>query len=148
MVNALFAAIAVLAFSGCATAPSASTPEEAAFLKDVEAEATEFDIAKEMSDEVWSRAQLFVSKHASMKVQTASDYILETYNPTPDALNPSYGYRVTRAIVGGKARFSVECFNGNAYTTGSLAHLPARNARILSRFMRTGDLKYPGLVAR
>lgn len=134
--------------AGCSTPPRATGPEETAFLASVASEAVEFDIPKASADDAWGRAQVFIAKNASMKIQTATDFLVETYNPTPDAFMPSYGYRVTRSAAGDKMRFSVECFTGTEYSPGKLAQVPMQNAKILARFMRTGELPYPHLVAR
>lgn len=148
--NALAWAVAVVALglTGCATVPMPTSPEETAFLAEVVKESPDFDVDNARADEAWSRAQAFVAQRASMKIQTATDYVLETYTPQPDAFNPGYGYRVTRAKTGDKTKFTVLCFNGNVYTPGQLAQLPARNTAMLARYIRTGELKYPGLIAR
>lgn len=138
----------VAALAGCATAPTAKSPDETAYLQEISGEAVEFDLTKEEAEDAWSRAQMFISRHASMKMQTTTDNLLETYTPEPNAMTPSYGYRVTKAVMSGKAHFLVECFNGNAYTPGTLAAMPARNAKMLARFIRTGESKYPHLVAK
>lgn len=47
----------------------------------------------------WERAQLWLVKHSRWKVQTATDVLIQTYNP-PDN-DPSYGFTATREPVGG-----------------------------------------------
>lgn len=145
---AALVAVALPLLAGCAAAPVASSPEQTAFLESIASEPTEFEMSREESNDGWGRAQTFLAKYSTMKIQNVSDSVVETFNPTPDAFNPGYGYRITRAIQSGKSHYTVECFNGNAYTPGKLVALPARNARILARYIRTGDLPHPELVAR
>lgn len=133
---------------GCATAPTAKTPEEIAYLAGIADEAVEFDLQKSASDDAWGRAQVFLAKHSSMKVQTATPNLVENYTPTPDAMNPNYGYRVTRAVGPKGEHFSVECFTGNPYAGPGMAGIPARNAKILANYIKTANLPYPHLIAK
>jgi hypothetical protein len=41
----------------------------------------------------WGRAQSFVAQHASMKIQTVSEYVIETYNPRDLGY---YGFRIVK----------------------------------------------------
>lgn len=43
----------------------------------------------------WQRAQLWLANHAAMKIQTATDVVVETFNPT--GYSPVYGFSVTRS---------------------------------------------------
>jgi hypothetical protein len=47
----------------------------------------------------WERAQLWLAKHSSMKVQIATDVMLETYNST--GYDPVYSFTVTKEPAGG-----------------------------------------------
>ncbi|MDD5303328.1 MAG: hypothetical protein PHS14_09490 [Elusimicrobia bacterium] len=136
------------ALTSCATAPTAKTPEEVAYLASVAGEELEFDLVKAASDDAWGRAQVFLAKHSSMKVQTATTNLVENYTPTPDAMNPNYGYRVTRAAGPKGEHFSVECFTGNPYAGPGMSGIPARNAKILARYIKTAELPFPGLIAK
>jgi hypothetical protein len=49
--------------------------------------------------EQWERAQVWIALHSKWKVQTATDVMIETYNPTQ--YDPSYGFSVLKAPVGG-----------------------------------------------
>ena len=54
----------------------------------------------------WERAQLWIVKHSRMKIQLASDVIIQTYNP-PDA-STFFGFTATKEPIGdGKYRISL-----------------------------------------
>lgn len=52
--------------------------------------------------EKWSAAQLWVLKHTSMKLQTVSDTIIDTYDPCVlmQVSSSAYGYRILREPIG------------------------------------------------
>ena len=43
----------------------------------------------------WQRAQLWLANHSAMKIQTATDVLLQTYNTT--GYEPSYSFSVTKS---------------------------------------------------
>lgn len=136
---------------GCATGPAATSPAEVAYLDGIMKEAVEFDIPKEQGDDAMGRAQVFIAKYGSMKIQTATNNVVDTYNvPQSNVLMPqSYGYKVLRANIGDKAHITIECFNGLEDAIISSAHaMPARNARFLARYMHTGAIEHPELIAK
>lgn len=49
----------------------------------------------------WEAAQIWVSRNAGMKIQTVTDVLIETYNPTGG--DPSLGVRVVKEPLGGGA---------------------------------------------
>lgn len=49
--------------------------------------------------EQWERAQLWLASHSKMKVQIATDVLLETYNP-PNYWD--YGFTITKNPIGGE----------------------------------------------
>lgn len=136
------------ALSACITPPKAKTPEEAAYLSGLANEAVDFDIDKSQSDDAWGRAQVFLAKHSSMKVQTATTNLVENYTPTPNGFTMEYGYRVTRVASPKGERFSVECFDSGDAVLAATKAVAGTNARILARYIRTGELPYPNLIAK
>lgn len=57
----------------------------------------------------WQRAQYWLGKHATMKVATATDVLIQTYTPPED--HPQYGFSVTREPLGGERyKISAELF--------------------------------------
>ncbi len=150
LVASVFCSAVMISLVGCATAPQARSPEEAAYLSDLTKEPVEFDMPKDEADDAMGRAQVFIAKYSSMKIQTATPNVVETFNvPEGNILAPQfYGYRVTRANIGDKAHFVVQCFNGLEGALIKSAHAaPERNARIMARYIKTGNVEYPDLIA-
>jgi hypothetical protein len=77
---------------GCAamTANLRLTSEEESYLEKANAFPLEFVIPKSQADDAWGRAQSFIAKYSDMKLQTATDFILQTYNPMRES--GDYGY--------------------------------------------------------
>lgn len=147
----LMIAIAALLAAGCATAPAAGTPQEAAYLDGLMKESPEFDLPKDQADDAMGRAQVFIANYSSMKVQTATPNLVETYNvPQGNILMPQqFGYQITRANIGDRAHLVVKCFNGLEGAFQASAHAaPERNARILAAYMKTGKIEFPDLIAK
>lgn len=142
--------LVVIGLSGCVTGPTASTPEQEAYLQEIMAEPIEFDLPKSQGDDAMGRAQVFIAKYSSMKIQTATNNVVDTYNVasgTPFGPQP-YGYKVLRSNIGDTAHFTIECFNGLEGVIYKSVHvLPARNARFLARYMKTGKLDHSELIA-
>lgn len=136
-------AVAVVVCVGCGMItpammdkpPKATDEDGRAYLARVMQTPLIFTVPKERSDEVWSLVNAFIANYSSMKVQTASDYIISTYNPT-DVLH--YGYSATRAIKAEGIEITVMCFSGG------LSHakrIPEQNARVLALYLQTGELR-------
>lgn len=104
----------------------------------------EFEIDKTDVGDAWGRAQSFISKNSSMKMQTVTDYVLETYNPTDAG---SFAYKVTKTPLKEKVQISVQC---NVYWDSFQWHRDDanRNAHILAYYISTGELLIPELVAQ
>lgn len=54
---------------------------------------SEFSVPARDIGAAWGRAQSFVAQHANMKMQTVSDYVIETYNPRELGY---YGFRIVK----------------------------------------------------
>ena len=115
------------------------TPEEKDYIGRVTAHPLTFTVAKEDSDRLWAMAQAFIGKHSSMKIETISDYILETYNP----YGTRYGYRIVRSPKGDDVEFEVTCLYDNEFTVKSAR----QNAHILAHYLTTGEI-IPRLITR
>lgn len=62
----------------------------------------------------WERAQLWIARHSQWKTQIATDVLVQTYNPTNNAV--SYGFTITKEPVGSGIyviRMALAC--GNIY---------------------------------
>lgn len=57
--------------------------------------------------ESWQRAQFWINKHSKMKIQTATDVLVQTFNPSSGAIQ--YGFTASREpLGGGKYRITLE----------------------------------------
>lgn len=128
--------------SGCATTSMLKlTPEEQTYLEKAKAFPLEFTIPKSEADEAWGRAQSFIGRFSSMKLQTATDFVIQTYNPASPAVD--FGYYVTKTPMGDKVQITVQCNTGNMFA-GADANT---NAHILAYYIKTGEL-VPRLISR
>lgn len=84
----LSAVALIAALSGCATKP-AVTAEEVA-----EAKVPLICTSAEQCTLYWRRAQAWIAINSRMKIQIATDTVLETYNPVNQ--EPVYGWRLVR----------------------------------------------------
>lgn len=139
---------AVLAFFvasqlfGCALVSVELSPGEKAYLQKVNATPLVFSVERSKGDDAWGRAQSFLGRYSSMKLQIATDFVIQTYNPTEDEVD--FGYSVTKTPIGDNFEFQVGCSCGNMFG-GSEAR---RNAHILSYYIMSGELPYPSMIRR
>lgn len=100
--------LAVLLLVGCARATS---PDLLAALAPAPA-ATQFLCGGENCNLAWQRAQLWISKHSRWKIQTATDVLIQTYNPS--ANSPTYGFTVSEEpMEPGTYRITIQIVCGN-----------------------------------
>jgi hypothetical protein len=126
---------------GCATVRELS-PGEKAYIQKLNATPSVFSVERSKGDDAWGRAQSFLGRFSSMKLQIATDFVIQTYNPTESEVD--YGYSVTKTPIGNNFEFQVRCSCGNMFG-GAEAR---KNARILSYYILTGELPYPRMIAR
>ncbi len=93
-----------------------------------------FKINIEDEKNAWGRAQSFIGRFSSMKLQIVTDYVLQTYNPTEASVR--YGYTVTKSPVDNRIEISVECVSGNIFATKEAS----TNAHMLAYYIATGKL--------
>ena len=136
--------ILVLALlAGCATTSMLKlTPEERTYLEKAKAFPLEFTIPKSEADEAWGRAQSFIGRFSSMKLQTVTDFVIQTYNPR--STDVDFGYYVTKTPMGDKVQITVQCNTGNVFAEEDANN----NAHILAYYIKTGELVNPRLIAR
>lgn len=96
---------------------------------------TSFTLPNEQAEEAWGRAQVFIATYSNMKLQIATQYVLQTFNPVGNW--PRYGYNVTRMQSAGETQFAVQCMCSNMFN-GKQAQ---QNASMLSYYMVTGELE-------
>ncbi|WP_424244242.1 hypothetical protein Dip510_001443 [Elusimicrobium posterum] len=139
----------ILFMAACATTAQL-TSEEQVYLDSIQNETNKVVIVKADIADAWGRANSYVAKNSSMKIQTANDHLIDTYNPTNDnsAYSITYGYRVTKTPVDGGYEVEITCLR-NASGYGGLAKNQCpRNEKIFSNYLRTGKLPYPNLIAK
>jgi hypothetical protein len=91
----------------------------------------------------WQRAQLWLAKHASTKVQTATDVLLQTYNPPEQ--HAVYGFSIMKEPIGGdRYKISPNVVCGNFIGCSPKA-IDVRNA--LLYYVKTGDDLLAGKVS-
>lgn len=152
-----FALLAALFTFGCASNLVMKTEQlseaQKSYLAKAMAQPLEFDSDKSKSDEIWGRATEFVANHSSMKIQIATDFLIETYNPTSTetygGTEMAYGYKVSRRPIGSKVHISVTCVSTfHAMYLKELEATRDRNAHILAYFLVTGELPFPDLIKK
>lgn len=139
----VFVMIFAFVFVGCASriAQMKLTTDQQVALDKAMAFPLDFEIDKTDGTDAWGRAQSFISKYSPMKLQTVTDYVLETYN----SVDYAFSYNVTKAPLKDKYQITVQC------------HVPSdswqwhkddanRNAHILAYYIATGQLLIPELV--
>jgi len=132
-----------------------SEAQAGAVLKAMEQPLT-FEVSKAAAPDDWGRAQAFVAQHASMKIQTLSDAIIQTYAPTLttadmgfNSITILYGYTITKSTIGDRVRISVECVASPCqFKKDQIAKTASRNAHLAAHFIKTGELPYPELVIK
>jgi hypothetical protein len=133
----LMMGLAILAsLAGCIAAPALPplTSEQVQWFTNRDRQPPSFTVASERSDEVWSRAKLWLANYSDFKLQTVDSEILETYYPPGEAA-ARFGYQVTRQKVdNGQVRVNVKCVTGNAYAGGSAYKM----SQALSLYASTG----------
>ena len=131
----LFAIILLITMNGCIHEIKApQSTEEQSYLTKVTSFPLRFTIPKSELPDAWGRAQSFIAQYSDMKIQIATNNVIQTYNPSDSSIN--YGYSVTNAPMGDNVIITVKCLNtyiGNV----KRAEL---NAHALAYFMKTGEL--------
>jgi hypothetical protein len=128
----------IVLFISCASAPPLTEAEQNYLYKIINTP-LEWHYAKQNDALYWGRAQSYVGQYSSMKIQIATEFILQTYNP-PEKTRLSdltkkdeYGYYITKTPLSNDS-FSI-----------SIRSIPEtedgiRNAKICSWYIKTGEL--------
>jgi hypothetical protein len=98
---------------------------------------TTFSMPKEKDQEAWSRAVRYINKHSDMKIQTQTDLMIETYNPTKDGKK---AFAVSKVFLGNEVEYEVRCILKSILTP------PIVEAKKLAYYMRTGDEKAISMI--
>ena len=132
--RAILACLAVCVLAACALVPEPTTPEELAYLERVMACPLTFVIPANETELTWGRIQGFLGKYSSMKIQTVTEYVIETYNPVESEVD--FGYSIVRTPVEEGVEIAIRCVTGNMFCRRE-ADL---NAHILAHYARTGEI--------
>ena len=141
MKRILIAFVVCLFFVSCAAymayldQPIKATPAEADYLSKALAMPLTFSVPNAKAEETWNRINVFISKYSSMKIQTATNYNIETYNPTD---TNEYAYKASRLLKGEETEFVVNCFSGGAFE--GVKNIPNQNAHILAYYAFSGEI--------
>lgn len=133
LVTVLIIVVMFLTMAACAARRPLS-PAEAAYARAVLAQPTIFMLSNEKAVEAWGRGQVFVAQFSNMKIQIATDNVLQTYNPIGGGIK--YGYSLTRMPMGDQTQFIVQCVVNNVFSRGNAS----QNAHALALFMVSGEL--------
>lgn len=104
-----------------------------------------FKVPKEKEEEVWGRIQSFIAKYSSMKIQIATDYIVETYNPLkievgdPKWPGANFGYEAVKTPMGNEVEFEVKCSTGDP--SKYYERIANHNAHVLAYYALTGEIE-------
>ena len=131
----------------CATTRTL-TPYQQGELDKVRYQPTTVSITEDNFKEAWGRAQSFLARFSNMKMQTVTEYVLDTYNPLKNSggvknMFVAYGYSVSRTpSVGGTTLISVKCVSNNMFAN----EYAKRNAQILAYYIENGELVDESLI--
>lgn len=108
--NKVFGIIGLLLMSGCATVPDA---ERMAQMDQIN-KTIPTCVGVEDCNAKWEAAQLWVVHHSAYKIQTATNVLIETYNPASSS--PQIAARVTKEPQGaGKYKLLVTVWCDNMF---------------------------------
>ncbi len=131
-----FLMLIFLAFmAACAYSPNLFkklSPQEQGYLGRAMAQPLTFAVKSEDSARLWGVAQAFIGKHASMKIENVSDFIIETYNPRENR----FGYRVIRTPKKDGDEFSIEALYDNPFSSKQAD----QNAHIFAHYLLTEEI--------
>jgi len=118
---------------GCAGTTSMRLSEdEQLYLSNAVKSPTTFNVSKEELSTAWGRAQSWIGRYSSMKLQVVTDYVLQTYNPGGGGVN--FGYYVTRTDLSDSLRIEVRCLTDNMFSGNDRK----QNEHLLAYYIMTG----------
>lgn len=94
-------------------------------------------VPKDQSADAWGRAQTFVAQYSSMKLQTVTDYVIQTFNPPRAGM---YGYTITRTPGATADTLAVTGMYWPSLIYRRYRDQAELNARVAARYIRTGIL--------
>lgn len=68
---------------------------------------TKFTVPKDKDEIVWARANKYVSDYSDLKIQTQTDFLVETYNPIGENKYTQTAFKITRQPLGDTVEYEV-----------------------------------------
>ena len=125
----LLAVVMLICIIGCAS----TSPQTRALLAEA-ALSTEVVCESDQCKECWERAQLWLANHSQLKVQIATDVMLQTYNPAGSGV--VYAFSVTKEPLGaGRYKIVMDLACGNMF---GCSPKPEDVTRAFYHYVRTG----------
>ena len=141
--NVLSGLMLALTLAGCTHVSMVKmTPDDQAGLNKALSFPLRFTVPKDQAGEAWGRAQSFVGRFSSMKLQNATDYVIQTYNPVGS--NVAWGYQITRTPLGDRHQFDVVVVQGNPLSGSD----GSTNAHIAALYIGTGEMACERCIAQ
>ena len=75
-----------------------------------------------------------------MKIQIATDFVLQTYNPGNNDV--SFGYSIVKSPMDDSLEYTVECNTGNIFAINEAQN----NAHILAWYIKYNELKHLEMI--
>lgn len=129
----LLVAMSLTGMAGCATNRQLTAAQED-YLQTAMATPLTFTLPRDQAEEAWARAQSFVTRFSTMKLQSLTPHVIRTYDPTE--ATAGFGYYLRRIPRGDRTKITVECMCNNLMPSDQ----SVENAHILAYYMRTGKL--------
>lgn len=124
------------------------TENQRSYIEKVRGTSTQFEIQKAEGEQAWGRTVSFVGKYAGMKIQSATDYSISTFNSFVDEYaGCKMAYSVTKSPTNSGYTFNVDVDSASLGTKACVLG-KERNAYILSHYIQTGELPHPELIER
>lgn len=132
-------------FGACATKSykiSSLSEDKKIALQSLSSEPLELKVDQNKAEEVWSRINLFVSNHSSLKVAESSNYLLRTHLPSEAPGGCWCGYQFTKEVQNSKTLIKGSALRTPRFGSckSGLSEACERNTKIAMRYARTGIL--------
>jgi hypothetical protein len=119
---------------GCTAFVYRPTESDMVYIHKIQNQPNEFGYLKTQDALYWGRAGSFVAQYSSMKIQTANDFIIETYNPSGSLGGMfDFGWRIIKTPINNDS-------NKIQISEISSVESPTMRERICAWYILTGEL--------